>query len=152
MSRFWKSFLCLFCSCCFCSAKADDLDLISRAYLSNKKYAKNVEVKSYLVTRDQVARLFSEENREITQKINKELYGKEVFLLVRVKNHGESMSFGLLNCTIPNRGVPITFDIEMMPGLMNSFHDSVLYIGNGFIPNDNNASVINWEWKSLYTM
>jgi hypothetical protein len=23
MSQFWKSFLCLFCSCCFCSARAD---------------------------------------------------------------------------------------------------------------------------------
>ena len=152
MSRFWKSFLCLFCSCCFCSAKADDLDLLSRAYLSNKKYAKNVEVKAYLVTRDQVARLFSEENREITQKINKELYGKEVFLLVRVKNHGESMSFGLLNCTIPNRGVPITFDIEMMPGLMNSFHDSVLHMYGGIIPNNDEIPAVNCEWKSLYTM
>jgi hypothetical protein len=152
MSRFWKSFLFLFCSCCFCSAKADDLDLISRAYLSDKKYSKNIEVKAYLVTKDQVAKLFGEENVEITQKTNKELHRQEVFLLVRVKNKGDYMSSGLLNCTIPNRGVPITIDIEMMPGYMTSFHDSVLYIGDGLVPNDSQVPQISYKWKSLYTM
>ncbi|VHO03596.1 hypothetical protein [Candidatus Rhabdochlamydia sp. T3358] len=138
MIRLWKSVLFLFCICFFCNvARADGLDLFSHLYLSNKKYAKNIEVHAYLVTKEQVAKLFSEENAEVTQKTNKELYGQEVFLLVRVKNNGEYMSFGLLNCKISNQGVPITIEIGMMPGggNMKFFHDSVLYIGKGFIPN-----------------
>ena len=89
MPRFLKSILCLFCSCCLCSsAKADNLDPLSRMYLSDKKYAKNIEVKGYLVTKDQVAKLFSEENGEVLQKTNKELHDKEFFLLIRCKNFG----------------------------------------------------------------
>jgi hypothetical protein len=134
------------------SAKADDLDPVSRDYLLDLKYSKEIEVRAYLITKDQVAKLFSEENEEIVQKTNKELYGNEVYLLVRVKNSGKYMSFGVLNCTIPNRGAPITIDIEMMPGSMKSFNNSALYIGNGLVPNDKNKPLINYEWKSLYTM
>ena len=152
MSRFWKSFLCLFCSCYFCSAKADDLDLLSRAYLSNKKYAKNIEVKAYLVTKDQVAKVFSEDNVEISQKTNKELYGQELFLLVRCKNFGNHQSFGTLNCKFSESGTPISIEIMMMPGYMKSFHDSVLYIGGGSVFNDNNSPLISCEWKRLYTI
>jgi hypothetical protein len=156
MSRLWKSILCLFFVCCFfcLSLKADDLDLLSRLYLSNKKYAKNIEVHAYLITKDQVVKLFSEENGEVIQKTNKELYGQEVFLLTRVKNNGEYMSFGLLNCKIPNRGDPITIEIMMMPGdgNMKSFHDSVLYLGKGFTSNDKGIPVISCKWKSLYIM
>lgn len=153
MPKFWKSVLCLFCACCFCSsAKADDLDPLSRAYLSDKKYARNIEVQAYLATKDQVVKIFSEENVEVTQKTNKELYGQEIFLVVRVKNKGECMSRGLLNLTIPNRGIPITIDIEMMPGYMRSFHDSALYLGDGLVPNDNKIPLIKHEWKSLYTI
>ncbi len=153
MSQFWKNVLCLFCSCYFCSsAKADDLDPVSSAYLSNKKYAKNIEVKAYLVTKDQVAKLFSKENEEITQKTNKELHGREVFLLIRCKNVGDYRAFGTINCKLSNQGDPISIEIAMMPGYMKSFYDSVLPMYSGSVPNDNKVPVINCEWKSLYTV
>ena len=153
MSRFLKKFLWLFCSCCFCaSARADDLDPESSAYLSDKKYAKNIEVHAYLVTKDQIAILFSEKGGEIIQKTNKELHGKEIFLLIRCKNFGDYRSFGTLNCKTSKNGHPISIEIMMMPGYMKSFHDSVIYIGTGTIPNDNNTPAMSCEWKSLYTM
>ncbi len=153
MSRFWKNVLCLFCSCFFCSSsRADDLDPASSAYLSDMKYAKNIEVKAYLVTKDQVAKLFSEENGEVTQKTNKELHGREIFLLVRCKNFGDYRSFGTINCKISNRGGPISIEIMMMPGYMKSYYDSVLPIYSGIIPNDNKIPIISCEWKSLYTI
>jgi hypothetical protein len=153
MSRFWKNILYLFCSCCFCSsAKADDLDAASRAYLSDKKYAKNIEVKAYLVTKDQVAKLFGKENGEITQKPNGELYGREIFLLVRCKNVGDYRAFGTINCKLSNRSDPISVEIAMMPGYMKSFYDSVLPMYSGSVPNDNKVPTISCEWKSLYTM
>ena len=152
MYRLCKIILALFCCCSFLSAQADDLDPESAAFLTNKAYAKNIEVKAYLVTKDQLAKLFSEKNGEVIQKTNKELFDEEVFLLVRVKNKGNHRSFGHLNCTIPNRGVPITFDIGRMNCFMKSSHDSVLYLGTGLVPNDDKTPVIRCEWKSLYTM
>ena len=153
MSRFSKFILSLFCGCCLCSsAKADDfLDPASRAYLSNKKYAKNIEVKGYLVTKDQLAKLFSEENGEVVQKTNKELHNaREVFLLIRCKNFGDYMAFGTLKCK--ESGLDFTsIDVKMMPGYMKSFYDSVLHINDGIIPNDGNTAVITFEWKNLYT-
>jgi hypothetical protein len=153
MSRFWKSILCFFYTCCFYSfANAEDLDPASHAYLLDMKYAKHIEVKVYLVTKDQVIRVFSEENVEVTQKTNKELFDKEIFLLVRCKNKGDYRSFGTLNCSISNQGAPTTIEIAMMPGYMKSFHDSVLYIGRGTIPNDNKTTVVSCKWKNLYTI
>lgn len=153
MAHFFKNTLRLFCTYCLCSsAQADDLDLFSRLYLSDKSYAKHIEIQAFLATRDQVVQLFCNEKTEILQKNNRELYGKELFLLLRVKNNGDYMSRGLLNCTIPNRGTPITMDIEMMPGHMKSFHDSALYLGDGLVPNDIQTPLISLKWKSLYTM
>jgi hypothetical protein len=153
MKRSWKNILCLFCSCCFCSsAKADDLDQASSAYLSDKKYAKNIEVKAYFVTRDQILKVFSKEQEEVTQKPNKELYGREVFLLLRCKNIGDYRSFGTINCKIPNRGGPIQIEVMMMPGYMKSYYDSVIQIYEGIIPNDDKTPNITYEWKNLYTI
>jgi len=152
MSRFSKFILSLFCGCCLCSfAKAEGLDPVSRAFLSDKKYAKNIEVKGYLVTKDQVAKLFNEKNGEVVQKTNKELYkASEVFLLIRCKNFGDYRAFGTLNCKYS--GLDFTsIEIKMMPGYMKFFYDSVLHIDDGIIPNDDNTPVITFEWKNLYT-
>ena len=148
---FSKFILSLFCGCCLCSyAKADGLDPISRAYLSDKKYAKNIEVKGYLVTKDQVAKLFNEKNGEVIQKTNKELFGREVFLLIRCKNFGDYRAFGTLKCKESDLDLTL-IEIKMMPGYMKSFYDSVLHINSGIIPNDDNTPVITFEWKNLYT-
>jgi hypothetical protein len=151
MSRFWGNIICLFCICFFSFAIANDVNLLSCFHFSDKKYAKNIEIYAYLITKDQVVKLFDEENGEVIQKTNKELYGQEVFLLVRCKNLGDSKSFGTLNCTIPSSG-PISITIMMMPRYMKSFYDSVLYMGNGLVPNDKEIPIISYEWKSVYTM
>jgi hypothetical protein len=150
MTNFWKNILCLFSACFFCSsAKADDLDPLSSAYLSDKKYAKNIEVKTYLVTKDQVARLFSEASGEITQKSNKELFGREVFLLVRCKNIGDYRAFGTINCKRSIQGTPISIETALMPGYMKFFYDTVLPLGSGSVPNNNEIPIISYEWKYL---
>jgi hypothetical protein len=148
-----KKILYLFCSCCLCSsAKADDLDLFSRIYLSNKKYAKNIEIEVYIVTKDQVAKVFSEENVQVKQKMNKELYAQEVYLLVRCKNKGDYRSFGALNCQLSSSGKPISIEIMMMPGYMKSFRDTVLPLYGGGIPNNDTPPFITFKWKHLYTI
>jgi len=150
MKNFLTFVLIFSCLCSF--AKADNLDPLSRMYLSDKKYAKNIEVKAYLVTKDQVAKLFCEENGEVSQKTNKELHGHEVFLLIRCKNFGDYRAFGTLKCKRTKRGGLTSIEIMMMPGYMKSFHDSVFPGYSGNIPNDDNIPVITCEWKNLYTI
>jgi hypothetical protein len=153
MFRFWKSVLCLFSSfCLFSSAHAEDLDPLSSAYLSDKEYAKNIEVQAYLVTRDQVVKLFSEENGKVIQKTNKELYRKEIYLLVRCKNFGDYRAFGTLNCRILNEGDPISIEIMMMPGYMKSYYDTVIPLYSGSIPNNEKTPFVSSKWKDLYTI
>jgi len=153
MSRFFKNILCLLCGCClYSSAKAEDLDPASHAFLLDMKYTKHIEVEAYIVTKDQVVKVFSEENAEVKQKTNKELYGQDIFLLVRCKNKGDYRSFGTLNCKVSDSGEFISIEIMAMPGYMKSFRDSVLPLSRGGIPNDNKTPVITFKWKNLYTM
>jgi hypothetical protein len=148
----YSKFILLF-SCCLCtSVKAVDLDPASHVYLSGKKYAKNIEVKGYLVTKDQLAKLFSEKNGEVIQKTNKDLHDKEVFLLIRCKNFGDYRAFSTLNCQLPNCGNPIPIRIMMMPGYMKFLRDTVMPIKGGLIRNDNKSPNITCQWKHLYTI
>ena len=151
MPRFLKNILCLFCGCCLCSSvKAGGLDPVSHAFLSDMKYAKHIEIEAYIVTKDQVIKVFSEENAEVKQKTNKELYGQQIYLLVRCKNKGDYRSFGTLNCRLSNRG-SVSIEIEMMPGYMKSFRNTILPLSGEDIPNDNKIPFFAFKWDNLYT-
>ena len=128
------------------------LDPASHLMLSNPKYTKQIEVQCYLVTREQVAELFSKKNGNVTQLSNDKLYPHDVYLLVRCKNKGILMAFGTLHCFVPNRGSPIPVDIDMMNARMTTFHDCVIYIIRGLIHRDKELPKIKYEWDCLYTM
>jgi hypothetical protein len=116
------------------------------------KYAKNIEVKTYLVTKDQIAKIFSDEKAGVVQKTNKELFGQETFLLVRCKNAGRYHAFGTLNCKSSKEGTPITIEIMLMPGYMKSYYDTVIPMGSGIVPNNDNKTIFSFEWKNVYTI
>lgn len=160
-SNLWKIILCLFFSFCTLQMQADDsmdnevssmandINAMAKGNLSYKKYAKYIEVEAYYVTKEQVVQVFSADNFKVSQKKNKELFGKELFLLIRCKNIGDYRAFGVLNCKTSNSQDPIPIHITLMPGYMKSFHDSVLYIGSGTVSNDSAIPVFNCDWKSL---
>lgn len=128
------------------------LDPASHAMLSDPAYAEHIEVQCYLVTREQVADLFSKKNGSVAQLPCDKLYLNEVYLLVRCKNNGNYRVFGTLHCFIPNRGDPIPIDIDMMNAHMNSFHDCVIYVISGVIDRNNKLPQINYQWDCLYKM
>lgn len=137
----------------FCSkGTAARLDSTSHAMLSNLGYAKHIEVRCYLVNREQLSELFWEKNKEIIQLSNDKLYSNDVYLLVRCKNKGKYAAFGDLHCFIPNRGSPISIDIAELTAQMESYHDCVIYVENGLIHRDNKLTQIKYEWDCLYTM
>lgn len=152
MKCFWKHMMCLMGACGAFSVAQADLDPESIAYLLDMKYAKNIEVKIYLVTKDQVAKIFSDDTAEVVQKTNKELFTQEMFLLVRCKNTGDYRSFGTLNCKISKDGAPIKIDVRLLPGYMKTFSDTVLPMGTGIVKNDNKKPIVSYEWKSVCTI
>ena len=120
--------------------------------LSDPKYVKYIEVKCYLVTREQVGELFSQKNGDVIQLPNNKLREDAVYLLVRCKNKGKYAVLGELHCFIPNRGSPIPIDVSDLPGNMHSYTDSVIYVGRGLINNNNELPQIKYKWHCLYTM
>ena len=128
------------------------LDPESHAILSDPGYSKHIEVKCYLVTREQLVKLFSEKETNIVQLPNSELRQDAVYLLVRCKNRGEFSAAGELHCFIPNRGSPIPIDISDLPGNMSYYIDSVIYVGKGLINNNKELPKIKYEWDCLYNM
>ena len=132
--------------------EAAKLDPESHAALSDPGYAKHVEVLCYLVTRDQLAKLFANENTKVIQKSNKELYHKNLFLLVRCRNRGKYVAFGTLNCYLFNCKMPIPIEITRMPAIKPEYHDYVIYIGSSIVFSNDELPLIKYEWDCLYTM
>lgn len=131
---------------------AERLDPESHAMLSNPRYAKHIEVRCYLVNREQLGEFFSKKEERVVQLPNNELRQDAVYLLVRCRNKGEYAAFGDLHCFVPNKGSPIPIDISDLPGNMSSYIDSVIYIGKGLITNNNELPKTKYEWDCLYTM
>lgn len=128
------------------------LDPASHIMLSNLGYARHIEVRCYLVNREQLSELFGEKTEEIIQLSDDKLYSNDVYLLVRCKNTGKYAAFGDLHCFIPNRGSPILIEIAELTAQMESYHDCVIYVENGLIHRDNKLPQIKYEWDCLYTM
>jgi len=128
------------------------LDPVSHAMFSNPGYAKRIEVQCYLVTREQLAKVFINENEIVVQKTNKDLYHQDLFLLIRCRNRGEYVAFGTLNCFPPNYGSPISIEITRMWAKQSDFYDYAIYLGSAVIFSNNELPKIEFEWDCLYTM
>ena len=76
--------------------KGEKLIFFERWRLSNKEYAKNIEVKSYLLTDEQAAELLANPQKEITQPMQKELYMKNLNVVLRLKNKKGIYAWGTL--------------------------------------------------------
>ena len=138
----------------FLSSKgiAAKLDPESHAALSDPGYAKHIEVKCYLVTREQLAKVFANRNEIVVQKTNKDLYAQDLFLLVRCRNKGKYVATGTLNCRPPSFGSPIPIEVVRMSSMKPEYHDSAIYIGNVIGFSNDEPPKIRCEWDYLYTM
>jgi hypothetical protein len=151
MSNFCKSIISIFLSCfAFSSAKAD-LNPLTRLYLSNKGYAKNMEVQTYIVTKDQIPLLFTE--GKIVQKSNKDFHeGDEIFLVICIKNNGDLYASGSLKCSVPNCQMPIV--ISMMSsfgGKVSTYQTWVVPLGHLFISWEEEYTQVTYRWAELLT-
>ncbi|NGX49382.1 MAG: hypothetical protein K940chlam5_00980 [Candidatus Anoxychlamydiales bacterium] len=129
-------------------------DLTKKLLFSNKNYAKQIEVKTYILTQEQVAQLFKEPNKEPIQLTIEELNKisnetKNRYIVIRVKNLGNLHAWGVLSCKTGLRN-PIMIGI---PSIKPTYSDYVICISGIFIasPDQNIYPATAYEWTELYT-
>jgi hypothetical protein len=155
MSHFWKVALSILFLFCFITTARADLDFFSRIYLSDKKYANHIIVKTYLVTIDQLSEYFnSKENRAIRQLKNADLNkGGDIYLVVECKNIGEKgYAFGEIRFKIKGMNVTIPVSCLSMSGNMKSFVNcAVVNLGGLAVADNEETPSITYYWENLYT-
>src|SRR3990172_1984849 len=95
-------------------AKAD-MNFFDRVLFSDKPYAKEIEVKAYIITKEQACAALCDPPQQPTQLDKKELVGKKKYLFLQVRNTGKKHAWGTLACSVPSYHVPIKvpiFDIN----------------------------------------
>ena len=126
-------------------------DMTKKLLFSNKGYAKQIEVKTYILTQEQVAKLFKEPDKAQMQLTVDELHSiKNIYFIIRIKNLGKSHAWGILSCKVPGIYAPLKISI---PTINKSFCDYVICI-SGFFVSYNESSpypIISYEWSELYT-
>jgi hypothetical protein len=128
-----------------------EMNFIERFFLSDKTYAKHIEVKAYILTDKQSADLLDTPLKEPTQLLASDLakFPKK-YLVVRIKNLGKKHAWGTLACSVPRIWNPIK-----IPAI--SIHDdfcNYLICLEGLAvaeSHENFMPKITFEWDQLYT-
>ncbi len=126
------------------------MSIIEKILFSNKSYAKQIEVKTYILTQEQVSDLFRESNKEPKRLSVEELNKNDKnYFVVRVKNLGSSHAWGSLNCQIPNVNLPVKIPVI---SIKQFYCDYVVCLSGILISQENNnvAPTIKYNWSKLY--
>ena len=144
------------CFIFLCNTAMADLDFFSRIYLSNKKYADNINVRSFLVTRSQLVGYFDSEIPPAIQQLSYNgLYKKKdqsLFLIVECRNIGERYAFGELRIDVPGMNITIPIYCHGIHGNMETFVNcGVIDLGSLAVFDKDGFPSMSYSWKELYT-
>lgn len=130
--------------------KADGT-FIDRVLFSDKAYAQEIEVKAYIVTREQACAALCDPSEEPIQLDRKDLYGHKTFLLLLVRNMGNKHAWGTLACKVPRYHWPMKVSIVDVNNPKN-FNIYLLHLGSlMLLPHEIGAPEVSIEWDALYT-
>lgn len=121
---------------------------LARMLFSDRFYAKYIEVKSYYLTDVQVAEMVLHPEKEVKQLSQRELRGKEVSLVLRVKNKGGVCAWGTL---LYSQNHHDWYSIKMFVSSPEKFYSYVIPDTWVFSPVDIPPMEIKVKWKNLYT-
>jgi len=128
-----------------------DMDFIDRVLFSDKSYAKEIEVKAYIITGEQACAALCDPPQQPTQLDKKELYGHKTYLFLQVRNTGKKHAWGTLACKVPRYHIPIKVDIGDLDNPKN-YNIYLLHLGSlMLVPSETGAPTISIEWDELYT-
>lgn len=128
-----------------------DLNFIERFFLSDKAYARHIEVKAYILTESQSADLLANPSKEPKQLLASELADfSKIYLVVRVKNLGKKHAWGTLACPVPRIWEPVKIPIVSIYEDFSNYlicidGTAVAFSHEKFLPK------ITFEWDQLYT-
>lgn len=128
---------------------------ISWILYNDFEYAKKIEVKPYLLNDDQVIEMLTHPEQEILQPPQRDLYLKNVNLVLRVSNHGDSAAWGVLAYRVFENGDWFRLEVDIPSStreINKQNYDYVIPLGV-VVPfnNDNLPEYIHYKWFSLYT-
>ena len=128
---------------------------VSWLLYSNSGYAKKIEVKPYLLNDEEVIQLLMHPEQEIQQPPQKDLFLKNVNMVLRISNQGGAVADGTLAYRIYEDGHWFKLDVVISPSdRKNSkqVYDYVIPLGVAvFFENDKPPGYIQYKWLSLYT-
>jgi hypothetical protein len=84
-----------------------DMNFFDRIMFSDKAYAKEIEVKAYIITQEQACAALCDPSQEVIQLSKKELGGSKTYLYLKVKNTGNKHTCGTLACRVPSYSISI---------------------------------------------
>ncbi len=124
-------------------------------FYKNSGYAKNIDVKAYLLNDEQAAQLLMHPDREIQQPPQKDLFLKNVNVVLRISNQGEVAAWGTLAYCLYEDGhwFQLEVDVPSSKSEMNKqVYDYVIPVGI-VVPfnNDKPPRQVQYKWLSLYT-
>ena len=128
-------------------------NMTKKLLFSNKSYAKQIEVKTYILAQEQVAELFKTPDKEPHLYSSNELNNltrKKRYCVIRVKNLGELNTWGTLSCKIP--GINENIKVEI-PSIEKYFCDYVICISGVYLGSGENSRypIVTYQWSELYT-
>jgi len=129
-----------------------DMDFISRMLFSDRSYAKNIEIKAYIITQEQACVILNDLSQELYQLDNKELYDKKTYLFLKIRrNSGKKHAWGTLSCRVPRYHFPIKIPILDIEGPQN-YNTYLIHLGKIVnAPNKPGTPKISTFWDELYT-
>lgn len=129
----------------------DQPDILTRAVFWDKSYAKNIEIRTYLLTDDQVLTMLSHPNEPIQQPNQRELTSKNLNVVLRMRNMKGGLAFGKLAWTMPGMGWNL-IDVHEIERFHHSPRYSDIVIPVGVLPmeqTDDLPGSIKVSWESF---
>ncbi|HSX04127.1 MAG TPA: hypothetical protein VLG76_05300 [Rhabdochlamydiaceae bacterium] len=122
---------------------------------SDFEYSKKIEVKPYLLNDDQVIEMLTHPEQEVQQPPQKDLYLKNVNLVLRIKNDGGSAVWGVLAYRVFENGNWFRVEVNVPSSkreINKQVYDYVIPLGVVVPFNNNNLPEhIQYKWCSLYS-
>lgn len=129
-----------------------DMKFVDWILFSDKAYAKEIEVKAYIITREQACAALCDPPQEPIQLDKKELRGSnKTYLFLQVRNTGKKHAWGTLACSVPSYHVPIKVPIFDINNPKN-YNTYLLHLGSlMLVPSETGVPEISVKWDKLYT-
>ncbi|NNM43942.1 MAG: hypothetical protein HKM07_06330 [Chlamydiae bacterium] len=118
---------------------------------SNRGYAKQIEIKTYILTDEQVVWLLNHPDEEVEQPLQKDLHRKNVNAVIRMKNRGKEQFWGLFTWETPNLRSHLV-GIDNNASYKDKFMNFVFPMGRRiYVDYDESPEEITVAWVTLCT-